>query len=96
MAIYLPFLEDPSFHVQMLIAELLAFSVRVKKHRTSVTQWMPPDERTRTKGKRGWEMSALVDAKAPSRQGGWVVRHLTSLLKSKESKVRTLALRNKF
>jgi len=88
LGIYLPFLEDPSIRIRTLIAELLAFSVRVKKHRTAVTDWIPPEERTRTsKGKRGWELSALVDAKAPSRQGGWTIRHLISLLKTKESKV---------
>ncbi|KLO18589.1 ARM repeat-containing protein [Schizopora paradoxa] len=93
MAIYVPLLEDPSVGVRMLIAELLAFSVRVKKHRTTVTEWMPPEERsTRTKGKRGWEVPGLVDTKAPSRQGGWVIRHLINLLKSKESKVVEAAL----
>lgn len=77
--IYLPLLEGPSEQLRTTIIELIAFSVRIAKHRIAVTDWLPVDEIMKeSKGKRGWE----VDAHSPRRQGGWVVRHLTSLLAS--------------
>ena len=86
---FIPYLGDPSSRVRVFIAELLAFGVRIPKHRNAVTDWMPADDRLKTpsKSKRGWENTALVDAKSPGRQGGWVIRHLTAMLLSRESRV---------
>ena len=71
--------------IKLYIAQLLAFAVRIPKHRVAVTGWLPPAERVKeNKGKRGWEVSALVDANSPGRQGGWVVRRLTAMLRSRD------------
>jgi hypothetical protein len=39
------------------------------------------------KGKRGWEKPDMTNMNAPSRQGGWVARNLTGLLRSRDGKV---------
>ncbi|KAI5124564.1 hypothetical protein M0805_003084 [Coniferiporia weirii] len=91
--VYLPLLESSNPTVRIYTAQILAFAVRVQKHRTAVTDWLPPEERTKeNRGKRGWEVSALVDANSPSRLGGWVVRHLTVMLKDKGIATQEVAL----
>ncbi|PAV23692.1 ARM repeat-containing [Pyrrhoderma noxium] len=75
--VYLPLLEDPSEQLATVIAQLIAYSVRILKHRIAITGWLPPDERLKeSKGKRGWE----VDAHSAKLQGGRVIRCLTSLI----------------
>ncbi|KAL0946370.1 hypothetical protein HGRIS_012601 [Hohenbuehelia grisea] len=87
---YLPLLLDPA--TQFSIAQLLAFSVRLRAHRTAVTEWLPPSDRIKeSKGKRGWEKPAMVNSNAPNRQGGWVARNLTALLHSKDIKLQEAA-----
>lgn len=82
---YLPLLESPTPMIKLYVAQLLAFAVRVPKHRVVVTDWLPPAERVKeSKGKRGWEVSALIDANSPGRQGGWVMRSLAAMLRSKD------------
>ena len=84
----LPLLDDSSSQVKLTVAQFLAFAVRLQQHSLAVTEWLPPEERWKQhKTKRGWENPALVDAGAPSRLGGWVVRHLSGMLKSKEFRV---------
>ena len=55
-----------------------------------VTEWLPPAGRIKeVKGKRGWEKPDTTNSNAPGRQGGWVARNLISLLKSRDTKVRS-------
>ncbi|KAH8117383.1 hypothetical protein DFH11DRAFT_1007345 [Phellopilus nigrolimitatus] len=91
--VYLPLLASSSPFIRLYISQLLAFAVRVPNHRIAVTDWLPPGERLReSKGKRGWEVSALVDVNSPGRSGGWVIRHLTTMLKSKDFKTQEASL----
>ena len=79
--------------VKLYVAQLLAFSVRLPKHSAAVTEWLPIAERTKEiKGKRGWENEALVDANSPKRQGGWVIRHLSAMLETKDAAVCVLSV----
>ena len=81
----LPLLESSTPAIRLYIAQLLAFGVRIPKHRTAVTDWLPPADRMKEhKGKRGWEVTALIDANSPGRQGGWVMRQLAGMLNSKD------------
>ena len=81
---YLPFLADTSTTATVEVAQLLGSSLRLKDHRTAVTEWQPTTERPRDpKGKRGWEIPSSL----PSKQGGWAIRHLVSMLKSGDPKV---------
>ncbi|EJD05875.1 ARM repeat-containing protein [Fomitiporia mediterranea MF3/22] len=91
--VYLPLLESSTPMLKLYIAQLLAFAVRIPKHRIAVTSWLPQAERVKeSKGKRGWEVSALVDANSPSRQGGWVMRRLAAMLKSRDFALQEVAL----
>ncbi len=93
MDVYIPLLNDRSPQVSTAIAQLIASSVRDPTHRTKVSDWCPPGERTvETKGKRGWEKRDPT--KSPSRQGGWITRTLAALLRQKDAKVRALAFTN--
>ncbi|KZT27288.1 ARM repeat-containing protein [Neolentinus lepideus HHB14362 ss-1] len=90
--LYIPLLADPSSQISISIAQLIASAVRKIPHRDAVMDWMPPAERTKdVRGKRGWEKPSLY-GKSSGRQGGWVARHLTALLQSKEVKVQEAAL----
>ncbi|KAL5490344.1 hypothetical protein ACEPAI_5177 [Sanghuangporus weigelae] len=91
--VFLPLLESPTPMIKLYIAQLLAFGVRIPKHRIAVTDWLPPVDRVKeSKGKRGWEVTALVDANSPSRQGGWVMRQLAGMLNSKDFVQQEVAL----
>ncbi|KAL5511605.1 hypothetical protein ACEPAH_4822 [Sanghuangporus vaninii] len=91
--VFLPLLESPTPMIKLYIAQLLAFGVRIPKHRIAVTDWLPPTERVKeSKGKRGWEVAALVDANSPGRQGGWVMRQLAGMLNSKDFVQQEVAL----
>ncbi|KAI0723864.1 ARM repeat-containing protein [Cerioporus squamosus] len=89
--VYIPQLNDRSLPVSTAIAQLVASSVRDPIHRTKVSDWCPPGERSvETKGKRGWEKGDPT--KSPSRQGGWIVRTLAALLRQKDVKLQEAAL----
>ncbi|KAL5533100.1 hypothetical protein ACEPAF_4876 [Sanghuangporus sanghuang] len=91
--VFLPLLESPTPMIKLYIAQLLAFGVRIPKHRIAVADWLPPAERVKeSKGKRGWEVTALVDANSPGRQGGWVMRQLAGMLNSKDFVQQEVAL----
>ncbi|KAG6808124.1 hypothetical protein H0H92_005319, partial [Tricholoma furcatifolium] len=72
----------PSHQSQLSIAQLLASAIRIPAHRTAVTEWLPPSERTKAKEaakpRRGWEKVTL--APGPARMGGWAVRQLLGLI----------------
>ncbi|KAF8209205.1 ARM repeat-containing protein [Mycena galopus ATCC 62051] len=90
--LYLPLLADPSPQTRTFIAQLLGFAVRNADHRTAVATWLPPEDRLKeVKTKRGWEKTT-VTANAPTRQGGWVCRNLTSLIYSNDAKLQEAAL----
>lgn len=86
--IYIPLLADSSTQSKIAVCQLLASTMRIPEHRTVVTEWIPAADRMKeSKGKRGWEKPALVDTNAPSRYGGWVVRSLSAMLRSRDPKV---------
>ncbi|KAJ7238127.1 ARM repeat-containing protein [Mycena haematopus] len=90
--LYLPLLVDPSAQTRTFIAQLLGFAVRNAEHRTAVATWLPPEDRLKeVKTKRGWEKT-IATANAPTRQGGWVCRSLTSLVYSSDAKLQEAAL----
>ncbi|OCH93874.1 ARM repeat-containing protein [Obba rivulosa] len=89
--VLLPLLCDPNPQVIISAAQFVASAVRTQAHRAAVSEWLPPSERTKEiKGKRGWEKPGVT--KSPSRQGGWVVRVLTSLLHRNNAKLQEAAL----
>lgn len=78
---------DTSPQTSTSIAQLLASAVRSEAHREAIASWLPAADRLKEiKGKRGWEKPA-TNSNAPSRQGGWVARNLTALLRSRDGKV---------
>jgi armadillo repeat-containing protein 8 len=80
---------DTSPQTSTSISQLLGSAVRKQEHRAAVAEWLPPAERIKeVKGKRGWEKPDATKSNAPGRQGGWVVRNLTALLKSRDGKVK--------
>jgi hypothetical protein len=84
----LPLLIDTSPQTSTSIAQLIASGVRTAPHRTAVTDWLPKTDRLKeVKGKRGWEKPNLTKPNSPSRQGGWAVRNLAALLRSRDNKV---------
>ncbi|GLB39316.1 putative ARM repeat-containing protein [Lyophyllum shimeji] len=90
----LPLLADPgsSPHTATSIAQLLASAIRARHHRTTVSEWLPPPDRAKeVKTRRGWEKTSAVTV-GPARQGGWVARQLTALLKSRDVKLQEAAL----
>lgn len=90
---YLPLLTDTSTQVGTSIAQLLAAALRAPSHRTAVAEWIPPAERGReaSRGRRRWERPEAI-APTHSGGGGWVARHLTTLLRSRDIKVQAAAL----
>ncbi len=91
--VYLPLLTDASTRVSMCVAQLLGAALRAPSYRTAVAEWVPPSERTREvpRGRRRWERPETV-ASAQSSGGGWVARHLTTLLRGRDVKVQETAL----
>ncbi|KAH9071040.1 ARM repeat-containing protein [Lactarius deliciosus] len=91
--VYLPLLTDASTRVSMCVAQLLGAALRAPSYRSTVAEWVPPAERTREvpRGRRRWERPETV-APAQSSGGGWVARHLTALLRSRDVKVQETAL----
>ncbi|KAH9032520.1 ARM repeat-containing protein [Lactarius hengduanensis] len=91
--VYLPLLTDASTRVSMSVAQLLGAALRAPSYRSTVAEWVPPAERTREvpRGRRRWERPETV-APAQSSGGGWVARHLTALLRSRDVKVQETAL----
>jgi armadillo repeat-containing protein 8 len=91
--VYLPLLTDSSAHASISIAQLLGFALRAPGHRTAVAEWVPPAERSRdaSRGRRRWERPEVITP-AHSGGGGWVARHLTTLLRSRDVKVQEAAL----
>ncbi|KAG6806616.1 hypothetical protein H0H92_010678, partial [Tricholoma furcatifolium] len=71
-----------SHQSQLSIAQLLASAICIPFHRTAVTEWLPPSERTKAKEaakpRREWEKVTL--APGPARMGGWAVRQLLGLI----------------
>ncbi|KAF9265383.1 ARM repeat-containing protein [Marasmius fiardii PR-910] len=91
--VVLPLLVQPHVDSAVSVAQLLAQSLRIGQHRTSVTEWVPVEDRLReVKSKRGWEKASAHGASAPGRQGGWVARGLVGLLSSRAHKVQEAAL----
>ncbi|THH14939.1 hypothetical protein EW146_g5460 [Bondarzewia mesenterica] len=91
--VYLPLLTDPSPQVSTSIAQLLGSTLRTQEHRHTVAEWLPPADRNKdVRSRRGWEKLDVSNTTAPGRQGGWVARHLTSLLSSRDLKVQEAAL----
>jgi hypothetical protein len=85
--VYLPLLEDRSPQIVISIALMLAATLCTQIYRTKVTEWLPPTERAKeTKGKRGWERPNLIDLRT-KQGGGWVAKRLSTLLRSKDTKV---------
>ncbi|KAL0069153.1 hypothetical protein AAF712_003839 [Marasmius tenuissimus] len=75
--IVLPLLSQTQTTIAVLVAELLAQSLRVMQDRMVVTEWVPPEDRQKeVRSKRGWEKASAHGANAPARQGGWVTRNL--------------------
>ncbi|KAJ8522891.1 hypothetical protein ONZ45_g602 [Pleurotus djamor] len=90
--VYLPLL-DSTPQLSISIAQLISSAVRTPEHRNIITEWLPPSDRMKeSKGKRGWEKPTAVNSNAPSRQGGWVARSLTALLRSRDSKLQEATL----
>ncbi|KAI0284920.1 ARM repeat-containing protein [Russula brevipes] len=91
--VYLPLLTDSSTQASTSIAQLLGAALRAPTHRTAVAEWVPPAERGReaSRGRRRWERPEAI-APAQSGGGGWVARHLTTLLRSRDIKVQEAAL----
>ncbi|KAH9022341.1 armadillo-type protein [Lactarius pseudohatsudake] len=77
----------------MSVAQLLGAALRAPSYRSTVAEWVPLAERTREvpRGRRRWERPETV-APAQSSGGGWVARHLTALLRSRDVKVQETAL----
>ena len=75
------------------IAQLLGAALRTPSHRTAVAEWIPPAERGREalRGRRRWERPEAI-APAQHSGGGWVARHLTSMLRNRDVKVQEAAL----
>ncbi|KAJ7590838.1 ARM repeat-containing protein [Mycena floridula] len=91
--IFLPLLVDTSPQTSTSIAQLLASAVRSHQHRKAATEWLPPSERMKEiKTKRGWEKTPTTSTNSPARQGGWVARNLTALLRSRNTKLQEAAL----
>ncbi|KAI0822769.1 ARM repeat-containing protein [Trametes gibbosa] len=89
--VYMPLLLDSSSQVNAAVAQLIYVATRSPEHRATVQEWCPPAERTReAKGKRGWERRETTTS--PTRQGGWMVRTLTSLLQRKDIKLQEAVL----
>ena len=84
---------DASTQVSMSIMQLLAAALRAPSHCSAVAEWVPPAERGReaSRSRRRWERPEAI-APAHSGGGGWVVRHLTTLLRSRDVKVQAAAL----
>ncbi|XP_006457243.1 hypothetical protein AGABI2DRAFT_188882 [Agaricus bisporus var. bisporus H97] len=92
--IYLPYLTDPSPQIGTSIAQIVAFAVRIPEHRKLLSEWLPLDDRLRESKvtRRGWEKTSVVNANAPSRQGGWLARHLAALLTNRDIKLQEASL----
>ena len=84
---------DTSTQASTSIAQLLSAALRASSHRMAVAEWIPPTERGReaSRGRRRWERPEAL-APAQSSGGGWVARHLTTLLRSRDVKVQEAAL----
>lgn len=91
--VFLPLLTDASMQASTSIAQLLGVALRTPSHRTAVAEWIPPAERGREalRGRRRWERPEATAA-AQSGGGGWVARHLTSMLRNRDVKVQEAAL----
>ncbi|KAH7923488.1 ARM repeat-containing protein [Leucogyrophana mollusca] len=90
---YLPLLASPSTQTSISIAQLIGSAIRCEDHRNAITDWLPLADRLKeVKGKRGWERPDMVNSTAPSRQGGWVVRNLITLMQKKDLKLQEAAL----
>ncbi|KAL0578786.1 hypothetical protein V5O48_003198 [Marasmius crinis-equi] len=91
--IVLPLLSQPHIDTTVSVAQLLAQSLRVMQHRTTVTEWVTQEDRQKEiKSKRGWEKASAHGMNAPGRQGGWVARNLVVLLGNRAHKVQEAAL----
>lgn len=85
--VYLPFLVVDSPQMSTFVAQFIASALRTE-HRNAIVEWLPPADRIKeVKGKRGWEKPNLLKTDSPSRQGGWVVRNLVTLIESNDKKV---------
>jgi len=91
--VFLPLLTDASTQASTSIAQLLGAALRTPSHRTAVAEWIPPAERGREalRGRRRWERPEAL-APAQSSGGGWVARHLTTMLRNRDVKVQEAAL----
>ncbi|KIM55672.1 hypothetical protein SCLCIDRAFT_290259 [Scleroderma citrinum Foug A] len=59
--VYLPLLEDSSPQTSLHIAQCIGSAVRNDAHRTSIIQWLSPNERHRDiRRRRGWEKHDVV------------------------------------
>jgi len=87
--IYLPLLTDSSSQISTSIAHIIASAIRTPEHRKLLSEWLPHEDRLKEAKvtRRGWEKTSVVNVNAPSRQGGWLARHLTALLCTRDSKV---------
>lgn len=85
--IWLPHLDDPSLHVY--ICGTISVGVRTPAHRYALCKWKPLAERSKSKGKRGWEKTStsitsptslsLITTLTWTTPGfSWLVRHLAS------------------
>ncbi|KXN82010.1 O-methylsterigmatocystin oxidoreductase [Leucoagaricus sp. SymC.cos] len=92
--IYLPLLIDSSSQISTSIAQIVACAVRTPEHRKALSEWLPHEDRLREAkvSRRGWEKTSVVNVNAPSRGGGWLARHLTAFLSTRDSKLREAAL----
>ncbi|KAL9708624.1 hypothetical protein Ac2012v2_008173 [Leucoagaricus gongylophorus] len=92
--IYLPLLTDSSSQISTSIAHIIASAIRTPEHRKLLSEWLPHEDRLKEAKvtRRGWEKTSVVNVNAPSRQGGWLARHLTALLCTRDSKLQETAL----
>ncbi|KAI0045366.1 ARM repeat-containing protein [Auriscalpium vulgare] len=91
--IFLPLLVDPVPQTSTSIAQLLGAALRTQNHRHSVAEWAPLAERSKeVRSRRRWEKPDPLSAGGSARQGGWVARNLTALLRNRDFKVQEAAL----
>lgn len=87
--VFLPLLASGPSQVLVYVAQLIASATRDPDQQKAIVLWQPPADRlNESKGKRGWENPDSTTIVTPSRQGGWVIRHLVGvLLRTRDCKV---------
>ncbi|TFL04249.1 armadillo-type protein [Pterulicium gracile] len=92
--VFLPLLASGPSQVLVYVAQLIASATRDPDQQKAIVLWQPPADRlNESKGKRGWENPDSTTIVTPSRQGGWVIRHLVGvLLRTRDCKLQEAVL----